>query len=434
MKPSVTAITLAAAWLLGALAASLWPSLRGAWAAGGAVLAAGALADAVLALTRKPLAITRTHAHSLSLGSWTTIRLRIENPAAQPEEVEVFDGCPDRTQFEGLPRSVTVPAASALELEYRLRAVRRGAATFGPCEVLRRSPLGLWQRKELGAAGGSVRIFPNFAAIAGFTLHALEGRLQLMGIRRKPRRGEGLEFRQLRDYQAGDVLRQIDWKATSRRGKTISREYQEERDQRVLFLIDCGRRMRAQDGELTHFDRCLDATLLVAYLALRQGDAVSLMTLGGVDRRLPPVKGRQSMTALINCVYDLEPTLEPPDFVEAAARVKAFQTRRSLVVVVTNQRDEDEEDLRPALELLRRRHVVVLASLREVSVDALAEAEVSSLEGALRHCAALDYVQARRRSLETLSGRGVITLDVAPSRLAVALAEKYLEIKRAGRL
>jgi hypothetical protein len=105
-----------------------------------------------------------------------------------------------------------------------------------------------------------------------------------------------------------------------------------------------------------------------------------------------------------------------------------------MVIVITNQRDEDDDDLRPALELLRRKHLVVLASLRETAVEALATAQVADHVDALRACAALDYIQARRRALERVGGHGVITLDVAPSKLPIALAEKYLEIKRAGRL
>lgn len=202
----------------------------------------------------------------------------------------------------------------------------------------------------------------------------------------------------------------------------------------MLFLVDCSRRMRAVDGDLSHFDHCLNALLLVAYVALRQGDSVSLATFGGVDRRLPPVKGRQSMSALLNAVYDLETTLEPPDYLEAAARLKAFQRRRALVIVITNQRDEDEDELGPALELLRRRHLVVLASLREMRVEALLGRDVDSFEAALSRASALDYVQARQRALERHRGRGVIPLDVAPADLQVALAEQYLEIKRSGRL
>jgi uncharacterized protein (DUF58 family) len=434
MRPAARTVAIAGAWLALSVAAAFHRPLLAPWAVAGAVALVVAVADAVLARRRKPLGAERTQSSSLALGAWSTVKLRVLNPGPRSETVDVWDGVPGALGTEGLPRRLDVPPESGAEIEYRVRALRRGEAALAPAELLRRSPLGLWVVRERAGPTASVRVYPNFAAVAGFTLHALESRIQLMGIRRKRLRGEGFEFRQLRDYQVGDVLRQIDWKATSRRRKPISREYQEERDQRIAVVLDCGRRMRATDGELTYFDHCLNAVLLLAYLALRQGDAISLTTFGGVDRHLPPVKGRASMTALLNAVYDLEPTLEPSDFLEAAQRVQARQGRRALIVIVTNQRDEDDDDLRPALELLRKRHLVVLASLREVVVDQLADAPIATHADAVRSCAALDYLASRRRALERASGLGVLQVDVAPSRLPLALAEKYLEIKRAGRL
>jgi uncharacterized protein (DUF58 family) len=434
MRPRPLALGLGCAWAVLGLAAAFVPALVGLWSALGAVAGLGLALDLVLALRRTPLRVERQAPSSLALDTWTSVRLTVLQPGGRTERVTVFDGYPPQTDVEGLPREVVVPAQSGVVLEYRLRAVRRGAAVFSPVEVLRVSPLRLWDVRERTRIDHSLRIYPNFTAVVGFALHALENRMQLLGIRRRQRRGEGMEFRQMRDYQAGDSLRQIDWKATSRRQKTISREYQEERDQQVVFLLDCGRRMRAVDGALSHFDHCLNALLLVAYVALRQGDSVSLLTFGGVERRLPPLKGRQSMTALLNAVYDLEATLEPPDYLEAATRLRATVRRRALVVVITNQRDEDEDELGPALELLRARHLVVLASLRETSVQDLLEGPVEDLEAALARCAAMDYAQSRRRALERHAGRGVLALDVAPSELQVALAEKYLEIKRAGQL
>ncbi|MGQ0658030.1 MAG: DUF58 domain-containing protein [Chromatiales bacterium] len=123
--------------------------------------------------------------------------------------------------------------------------------------------------------------------------------------RHKRRRGEGLEFHQLREYRGGDSLRQIDWKATSRQRKLVSREYQDERDQHVFFLVDCGRRMATKDGELSHFDMSLNAVLLLAYVALRQGDAVGVMTFSGKPRYLPAQKGMPTLTRLLEFLFDL---------------------------------------------------------------------------------------------------------------------------------
>ena len=106
-----------------------------------------------------------------------------------------------------------------------------------------------------------------------------------VGAHVKRRRGEGTDFHQMRDYRVGDSLRQVDWKATARMRRLISREYQDERNQHLLMVIDTGRRMLARDGELSHFDHVLNAALVVSYLALRQGDAVGLLASGGDQTR-----------------------------------------------------------------------------------------------------------------------------------------------------
>ena len=103
----------------------------------------------------------------------------------------------------------------------------------------------------------------------------------MVGAHLRRRRGEGTEFQQLREYRLGDSLRQIDWKATQRARKLISRDYQDERNQQVMLLVDTGRRMLARDDGLSHFDHVLNAALLVAYIALRQGDVVGLLAAAG---------------------------------------------------------------------------------------------------------------------------------------------------------
>jgi uncharacterized protein (DUF58 family) len=126
--------------------------------------------------------------------------------------------------------------------------------------------------------------------------------------------GSSRDFHQLRDYRDGDPFSQIDWKASSRRQMLISRDYQEQRDQSVVFLLDTGRRMRALDGGMPQFDHVLNAILLVAHVALRQGDQVAVKSFGGTDRWLPPVKGAHAMPVLLNHLYDYQTTPRPAIF------------------------------------------------------------------------------------------------------------------------
>ncbi|HSS27542.1 MAG TPA: DUF58 domain-containing protein, partial [Usitatibacter sp.] len=304
-----------------------------------------------------------------------------------------------------------------------------------PAAVRVASPFGLWQWPLRVGPAQVLRCYPDFAELADYALFATENRLSRIGVLQRRRRGEGLEFHQLRDFREGDAPRQIDWKATSRRGSLIAREYQDERDQHIVFLIDCGRRMMARDGEsMSHFDQVLNAVLLLAYVALRQGDSAGLMTFAGDEPRfVPPRKSRATLNVFLNTLYDAQPTLRPPDYYAAAVDLARRLRRRSLVIVISNLRDEDEETLFPALALLEKKHLVMFANLREAVIDELREGKVENLEDALRVAAGAAYERDRDATLRGVRASGAILIDTPPDNLAKALVNRYLDLKRSGR-
>jgi uncharacterized protein (DUF58 family) len=296
----------------------------------------------------------------------------------------------------------------------------------------------LWQRTMRSGEPTAVRVYPDFAKVTQYNLLATDNRLSQIGVLLRRRRGEGLDFNQLREYRQGDSSRQIDWKASARHRKLISREYQDERDQRIVFMLDCGQRMRAAEGEgtevsLSHFDYTLNALLLLSWVALRQGDAVGVATFSHPESRyLAPRKSVGAVSAILNGVYDLEPTLSTPDYLTASEELTMRLRKRSLVVLLTNLRDEDDALLVPALRLLQRRHLVLLANLRETSLDRLSRAPIENLDDALTFGAAAEYLRARGRNLQRLRHAGVQVLDAYPEKLPTLLVNKYWEIKRAG--
>jgi uncharacterized protein (DUF58 family) len=277
-----------------------------------------------------------------------------------------------------------------------------------------------------------VKVYPNFAAVAQYALLATDNHLSHMGIMKKRRRGEGQDFHQLREYRAGDSLRQIDWKASARMHKAISREYQDERDQEVIFMLDCGHRMMAKDDALSHFDHTLNAILLLTYVALRQGDAVGLGSFAGANRWLPAHKGQHNVQHMLNALYDLQPTAQAPDYAQAATELLVRQKKRALVILLTNLRDEDTDDLLPALHLLRTRHLVLLASMREQALDSALGAPVDNTEDALHKAATQHYLRTREATLERIRVAGIRCLDVTPHAMSVGLINHYLDIKRSA--
>ncbi|KAF1053383.1 MAG: hypothetical protein GAK43_01440 [Stenotrophomonas maltophilia] len=387
-------------------------------------------------LTRLPSPrLERVLKGNLPLGRWSEIRLHLHHDFRQRVHVDLFDHVPPAMECELLPLRAELRPGEQTQLGYRVRPLARGHFVFPRCEISLPSPLRLWRGWRYLEHSGETRVYPDFARIYGAELSAVDHWLNRIGVRSGQRRGLGLEFHQLREFREGDTLRQIDWKATARKGTPIAREYQDERDQQILFLLDCGRHMRSQDGDLSHFDHALNASLLLAYIALRQGDAVGLMTFAGEQtRHLPPTKGTTQLNALLNATYDLQSSQRPADYSAAVQSVLSRQKRRALVVLVTNLRDEDDDELVASVRRLSRQHRVLIANLREEVLDALRQAPVHGYDDALNYCGALDYLNARAGLHERLLAHGVPVLDARPSELGPELVGRYLSWKRAGAL
>lgn len=434
MRPDRRLLLALALWAaLGALP-SVDRAWLGPWVAAGAALLAVLAADALAVRALALPSARREVASGLPLGVPSKVSLSFENRGRRPLPLVVFDHPPASFTVSGLPCALTVPAAGGAAFDYELVPHQRGNARFEPLEIELASPLGFWLRRARLGVAETLRVLPNFRPLVGFATLAVEDRLARMGIRRRQRRGEGRDFRELRDYQEGDGIRQVDWKASSRRQKLIVRQFHDETDQRVVLLLDCGRRMRAQEAELVHFDHALTGVLLLGYAALRYGDAVGLLSFGGGHRWVAPRPGPAAMSAILEAVYDLETTPEPPDYLAAAVRLAQLERRRALVVLISNLRDEDSAELLPAVELLRRRHLVLVASLRETALSTALGESLERPADAFFVAACQRYLEARERTHRDLRSLGIATLDVEPQQLPVAMVNRYLEIKRAGAL
>lgn len=440
--PQRSALWLLAVWLVAGVVGAFLADWLWLWQVAGAIVVAALAADALAALRLlNAPRVERTLAHSLAVGEWHPVRLRLSGSRSQLLG-RLQDEHPASFEASSMPQGFVLHPAQWTELTYRVRPLVRGDHRFDAVALRLTSPLGLWQRSLTCAVSSSVRVYPDFAKITQYILLASDQRLSQIGVLQQRRRGEGLDFDQLREYRQGDTSRQIDWKASSRFRKLVSREYQDERDQRIVFMLDCGQRMRAFESEvrhgadaLSHFDHTLNALLLLCYVALRQGDAVGLFTFAhGEPRYLPPRKSVSTVNRILNAVYDLEPTLATPDYLLASEQLARRVTKRALIIVLTNLRDEDDSLLLPALGLLRRRHLILLANLREMTLQQVARTPIDSFDDALTYGAAAEYARARLRGLARLRHSGVQLVDAYPSQLPRALVNKYWDMKRAGQL
>ena len=416
------------------LVASFWSPLIIVWQTALGLTVVLLLLDLFLLYQRAIPEITREFQSSIPLGVKRTISLFIHNNAKYPCTLDIYDHFPIELEAKGLPVHLSLATDGSAEVKYQVTAKVRGKYHFLGVQLHLSSRWGFWQRDFRLSLPGEIHVYPNFSAIPHIALLATDNFLSQMGIIKKPRRGQGQDFHQLREYREGDSMRQIDWKATSRIRKVISREYQDERDQEIIFLLDCGHRMRARDGDLSHFDHTLNALLMLSYVALRQGDAVGLNTFGGSSRWASPKKGYHTIQSLLNTVYDLQPGTDAPDYTQAASDLLVRHKKRSLVIILSNIRDEDNVELQAAVRLLKRRHLVLVASLREKTLDQNLQNIPIDMTEALRSSAIHHYLQQRKTAFDALSNQGVIAVDVEPQQLGVSLINSYLNIKSSGKL
>lgn len=392
--------------------------------------------------SRDGVRVERRLPAAFAIGAPTELHLDLVNPSPRTWRLQVFDALDPAFDFTGLPFTLTVAPQTRQRLSFQATARQRGVVQLGATQLLWRTRAGAFEVRETQGTARSLRVYPNFAALARYAWLSGDRHLAQIGIKSFVQRGQGTDFRQLAEYRRGDPLRHLDAKASLRQRKPVVREYQDERDQCVMFLLDCGRRMRADEqsassGEHSHFDAALDALMLLAYVALSEGDEVGAMTFGGPpgeQRDFAPRKGLGTLNALMNRMHDLQPGAHHSDYLAAAENLMRRLRRRSLVIVLTNFRDEDAPELQPALRLLRQRHLVLLASLRETALARLAAGPLDSPEAVATVASAHLLAQARHDAFARIVNHDKLSVDVEPQALAAALVNRYHQVKRAGLL
>jgi uncharacterized protein (DUF58 family) len=396
------------------------------------VVALAALADLASLRGAGEFRISRRCETTCSLGEPQRVTLFIENLGRRARRVTLRDDLPDVFTAEPAEFSISIPARSRAELEYRFSPNRRGTYELERVDALASSRLGLWKRTLSWPVATRVRVYPDVRQIARYTLLARRDRLGALGMRPVRRLGTDNEFERLRDYIEGDDPRHLDWRATARRRKLTVRAHQHNQSQRIMFVIDCGRMMAGDTGGgLSPVDHAFNAMLLLAHVALIRHDQVGLLAFSDRTRAyVPPGSGPRQIRRLVHAVHDVFPQRVEPRYDRAFLDLERRCRKRSLVVLLSNLFDEvGAEIVFEYLGNLTGRHLPLGVFLRDHDLFALADGAAESGPSFYRGAAAADLLNWRERVMAGLRGRGVLTLDVFPDELTGELISKYLEIK-----
>lgn len=426
--------------LVVAVLSPLWlvPGATGRWAALGAlaIVLVAAIVDAMLLPSARDLTIERTMPTSLGIGDRAAGEYVVRSHWGLALRLRLTDDLPTGVAASRQKSELGVTPHGVAQLTVPISGAVRGQWALGPVALRVRTRAGLVARRLRWMPDDSILVTPSVSGVRRFRLLALQHRLYEAGVRAVRQRGEGQSFASLREYALGDDPRHIDWKATARRGKTITREFTVEQSQTVFCLIDAGRSMTQLAGAFTRFEHALSAALVLTDVAANAGDRVGALVFDDEVRAFVPAqRGQTALRAMRNALVPVQATVTEPDYASAFRFLAARQRRRSLMVFFT-----DVIDPRASRALIAHvgrsaaRHLVVVVALRN---DALTSAAVPSArdESSLYESAAAEeLIAARAEAIERMRAAGVTVLDVSPSAMTAAVVNRYLEIKARGAL
>jgi uncharacterized protein (DUF58 family) len=372
-------------------------------------------------IVRKPL-------QRLSIGRDNPVELIVENNK-QKCQIILSDYYPSDFEVSSPTLKTILTPNTTQSLTYNVHPDRRGEYNWGEIQVRQLGKWGLaWHDWKIPAAE-KVAVYPDLVG-----LRALSIRLTLESsgnLRRARRLGVGTEFAELREYGIGDDVRLIDWKATARRSRPLVRVLEPDREQTLIILLDRGRLMTAQVKGLKRFDWGLNATLSLALAGLHRGDRVGI---GVFDRDItawiPPERGTHQLSKLIERLTPIQPVLLEPDYVGAVTKLVNQQTRRALVVLITDLVDVTASaELLGAMVRLTPRYLPFCVALRDPQVDEIAHTPTEKLDEAYQRAVALDLIAQRQVAFAKLKQQGVLVLDAPANKISEQLVERYLQLK-----
>ena len=384
----------------------------------------------------KAVAVFRDAPPAFSVGRAAEVTYRWVNGTARTARLGLREVRPDLLGGTQVARRISVPRLGEARETVPVVPVRRGREQAGAFVVDTFGPLGLGRHRSTLPVPWDAAVYPPLVPVRLRAAVAQARRRREPGITPLRQLGEGRLFESLREWVPGDDLRHIDWKATARRRKVITRQYEAERRQHVLLVLDTGRLLTADIAGVSRLDYVVQAALELAYAAVQHDDNVGVMAFAdGVQHFVAPQRGRMALKRVLDVLAVVEPTLVEPDYPGAFRYLAARNRKRALTVLFTDVIDRFASDALVAnVASLRPRHLPLAVTLKNPELEHAAALRPAVAHDAFRKAAAEELLGAREQALGHMRRAGVLVLDVPPDRAAQAVVAKYLELKRRGKL
>jgi uncharacterized protein (DUF58 family) len=395
------------------------------------VLVAVACVDLLISPNPEQIEVRREISEVLSVGASNPASLIVRNRSYHRLLLSLHDDPGEMCSVQRLPQTITLEPDKELTVHYTVTPHRRGASEIVAVHLRYPTRLGLWSRQQIRPLATPIRIYPDIRAVYRYELMSRQNRLSEIGVRMVRMPGQGREFERLREFRYGDEIRQIDWKATARQRQLISREFNVERNQNIVIMVDCGRFMRNETHGISYLDRALNSAIMLSYIALGQGDNVSLLAFSSrIERFIRPVRGKPGIQSILRSTYDIQASNHASDYSMALEYLTTVQRKRALVVLITFVTDELQlRVIGDSLKLRSLPYLPLCVLLQDVGLRAMASSTSKSDLDAFHTAAAAQILTGQSHEAAALREAGVMLIETPPDLLTERLINEYLSIK-----
>ncbi len=372
----------------------------------------------------------------LSNGDENTIRLRLINSYLFTATVRIIDEIPHQFQKRDFDLKTSIEKGENKFFDYTLRPVERGVYAFGDLIVFAGSPLGLIARKYSYDRAQEVPVYPSFLQLRKYDLMAFTNRLFEYGLKKIRRIGHTMEFEQIKDYVMGDDIRNINWKATAKKGQLMVNQFQDEKSQPIYSVIDMGRVMKMPFNELSLLDYAINATLVISNIAIKKQDKAGMLSFSnGVSNRVAAERRSSQMNLIMETLYNLKTDFVESDFGRLYVDVKRNINQRSLLLLYTNFETLDALHRQlPYLQAMAKQHLLVVIFFENTELIKFADKKAETTQQVFEQTIAEKFVFEKKLIVNELRKYGIQTILTKPENLTINTINKYLEIKARGLL
>ncbi len=392
------------------------------------------LLDVVLLFRTAGVAARRVAPDRLSNGDANALAVYVENGYPFELHAEVLEELPVQLQARDARFRLRLGPGASQAVRYTVRPVTRGAYAFGAVNVYAGTRLGLASRRYRFDDGRVVPVYPSFLQMRRYELLAISNRLDEVGVKKVRRVGHTMEFDHVREYVVGDDVRAVNWKASARRGALMVNQHRDERAQPVYCLVDTGRVMKMPFEGMTLLDHSVNASLVLANIALLKQDRAGLVTFAHeIGATVPAERRGGQLRAIMEGLYDVRTDFLESDYERLYGHLRRVLRRRSLLLLFTNFETRSSMQRRlPQLRALARQHVLVVVFFENTELRALLDAPPADTEQIYVKAVAEQFAVEKREIVAELNRHGIHAVLTPPEELSAAAINKYLELKARG--